>query len=173
MVAKLGGMFSMLKIVRAANAMPAVAGLFETISLAKYSKSAEEAKRLLFLRQEDGITMNRHRLLADAKATALELAKDYQAPEQSAVALPGKTAKVALQMAIKQFAKNGKALPHDVVVSSALATVLSGGGTDIIEDVTEQDLLDLEREAFMPLIKTTGTLDRVEHMLETGKPLRN
>ena len=69
--------------------------------------------------------------------------------------------------------KSGKATAYDEVVSKALATVLSGGNTDITKTLTEQDLLDLELDLFMELIKNKGTMDRVEHMLETGKPLRN
>ena len=76
-------------------------------------------------------------------------------------------------MAVEGFAKAGKATPHDVVVCKALARVLSGGDTDMSEALTEQQVLALEHEAFMELIKTKGTLARIEHMLETGKPLRN
>jgi 3-hydroxyacyl-CoA dehydrogenase len=67
----------------------------------------------------------------------------------------------------------GKATPHDVVVSLALAGVLSGGDTDMLDKLTEDDLLTLERAAFMSLVKNNDTLARMEHMLETGKPLRN
>jgi 3-hydroxyacyl-CoA dehydrogenase len=67
----------------------------------------------------------------------------------------------------------GKATPHDAVVSLQLAKVLSGGDTDITETVTEDELLELERDAFMTLVRNADTLARIEHMLETGKPLRN
>ncbi len=67
----------------------------------------------------------------------------------------------------------GKVTPHDEVVSRALADVLSGGDTDVTELLSEEDLLALEREAFMSLVKNPDTLARMEHMLETGKPLRN
>ena len=87
--------------------------------------------------------------------------------------MPGPTARTALQMAVDGLALAGKATPYDRVVSGALAAVLSGGETDITEVMTEDDLLRLEREQFMELVRQSGTLDRVEHMLETGKPLRN
>jgi 3-hydroxyacyl-CoA dehydrogenase len=154
--------------------MPPVAQAFETISLAKVAKSAAEAKELKFLRASDGITMNRDRLLADAKARALKmLAEGYQAPKPPELRLPGPTGRAALGLAVHGFALQGKALPHDVVVSDALAEVLSGGKTDFTETVNEDHVTKLERAAFMKLVKTEGTLARMEHMLTTGKPLRN
>ena len=71
------------------------------------------------------------------------------------------------------FRLQGKATPHDVVVSSALAGVLSGGDTDITREVDEDELLELERTAFLKLVRTRATVARIEHMLTTGKPLRN
>ena len=83
--------------------MPAIAQAFETIGMAKVSKSAAEARELLFLSATDGITMNKDRLLADAKAKALELAQDYMPPKPSSYQLPGASAKAAMAMAIKQL----------------------------------------------------------------------
>ena len=171
--AKMGRMFSVLSPVKTLNAMPAISKAFENIGTAKVSKSAEEAKDLLILLEKDGITMNRRRLLSDAKEKCLELSEGYEAPKPRTVNLPGKTGKAALNMAIDSFVKSGKATAYDEVVSKALAVVLTGGTTDILEEMTEQDLLDLELDMFMELIKSRGTLDRLEHMLETGKPLRN
>ncbi|MCB1871595.1 MAG: 3-hydroxyacyl-CoA dehydrogenase, partial [Gammaproteobacteria bacterium] len=94
-------------------------------------------------------------------------------PEFEAMRLPGATARVAMDMAIKSFRLAGKATAHDEVVALALAGVLSGGDTDITEALSEEEMSVLERDAFLPLVKTTRTLDRLEHMLETGKPLRN
>ncbi len=154
--------------------MPPIAQAFETISLAKVAKSAAEAKELKFLRPTDGITMNRDRLLADAKARALKMLADgYQPPKPAELRLPGPTGRTALNLAVHGFALQGKALPHDVVVSDALAEVLSGGKTDHTETVTEDHVTKLERAAFMKLVKTEATLARMEHMLTTGKPLRN
>jgi 3-hydroxyacyl-CoA dehydrogenase len=159
---------------RPGGTMPAVAKVFETISTATVSTSAEEARDSLFLRESDGITMNRDRLLADAKAKALALlAAGYTPPEEVAIALPGPSGKAALDMAVAGFRASGQATPHDVVVSGRLATVVTGGDTDVTETVSEDDLSRLEREAFLALIQTPGTLARIETMLETGKPLRN
>lgn len=153
--------------------MPGVAKAFEIISTAQVSKSAAEARELGFLRATDGITMNRDRLLADAKARALALAEDFRPPKPPDYTLPGPSGRVALQMAVDQFAKLGKATKHDVVVSGALAEVLSGGDADPVEPIGEDEVLRLERAAFMTLVRHPDSLARVEHMLETGKPLRN
>jgi 3-hydroxyacyl-CoA dehydrogenase len=159
---------------RPGGPMPPIAQAFETISLAKVSRSAPEARELLFLRPRDGITMNRERLLADAKARVLELAKDYVAPKPPSFTLPGPTAKTALTLAVDGFVLQGKALPHDRTVSLALADVLSGGArADITEETSEDQVLALERDAFMRLLRQPLSLARVEHMLDTGKPLRN
>ncbi|MEO3432943.1 3-hydroxyacyl-CoA dehydrogenase NAD-binding domain-containing protein [Inquilinus sp. CAU 1745] len=160
---------------RPGGPMPPVARTFETIGTAKVAKSAMEAQELQYFRPTDGITMNRDRLLADAKARALAMAAEgYQPPKPpEEIRLPGPTARVALQMAVASLAASGKATPHDVTVSNGLARVLSGGDTDITETLTEDDLLALEREAFMELARTPGSIARIEHMLETGKPLRN
>jgi 3-hydroxyacyl-CoA dehydrogenase len=158
---------------RPGGPMPPIAQVFETISLAKVAKSADEARDLMFLRPTDGITMNRDRLLADAKAKALELAANYTPPEPVKLRLPGPTARAALGLAVDGFRLQGKATPHDVVVSSALAGVLGGGDTDITREVDEDELLELERAAFMKLVRNPATIARIEHMLTTGKPLRN
>lgn len=153
--------------------MPVVSKAFEQIGLAKVSTSAEEAREMMILNPASGITMNRRRVLADAKALCLKLAEGYTPPEPRTIRLPGATAKTALLMALDGLEAQGKATPHDLVVGEHLATVLSGGDTDITQELTEQNLLDLEHDVFMELVKTEGTLARIEHMLETNKPLRN
>ncbi|MBM3502435.1 MAG: 3-hydroxyacyl-CoA dehydrogenase/enoyl-CoA hydratase family protein [Alphaproteobacteria bacterium] len=159
---------------RPGGPMPPVAEAFQTIGLAKVSKSADEARSLLFLRDGDGISMNRKRHLADAKKKALALAAGYKpASKDVEVVLPGPTARVALEMAVGDLAKSGKATPHDVTVSRELATIISGGETDVTATLKEKDLLALERAAMARLFRNPRTLDRIEHMLETGKPLRN
>jgi 3-hydroxyacyl-CoA dehydrogenase len=158
---------------RPGGPMPPIGQAFETIGMAKVAKSAAEAKDLLFLRPGDGITMNRDRLLADAKAKALAMVEGYVAPDQAEISLPGPTARVALEMAVDGLRLKGAATTHDQVVASQLAVVLSGGETDVTEKVRDDDLLRLEREAFMTLVRQPATLARMEHMLETGKPLRN
>ncbi len=158
---------------RAGGAMVAVGKVFEMIGTATVAKSAYEAKEMLFLNDQDEITMNRDRLLADAKKKALELVKNYRPPEEHTYSLPGSVARVALSMAVKGFVKAGKATPYDEEVSKHLATILSGGDVDITEAQGEEGILKLEREAFMVLIKNSKTLARMEHILATGKPLRN
>ena len=153
--------------------MPAAARVFETVSTATVSKSADEARRLLFLRKRDGITMNRDRLLADAKARALSMVADYVAPAPPEFRLPGVSGRYAMGMAAEGFRKQGLATAHDMKVSAELAGVLSGGEADPVDIVSEKSLLALERSAFMRLIRTAPSLARIEHMLETGKPLRN
>jgi 3-hydroxyacyl-CoA dehydrogenase len=153
--------------------MPAVAKAFEIISTAKVSRSAAQAVELGFLRPTDGITMNRDRLLYDAKQRVLALAQDYQPPAPVTYRLPGESGRVALEMAVDAFAAQGKATPHDVVVSKALATVLSGGDADWIDAKSEDDVTALERAVFMQLVQHPDSLARTEHMLATGKPLRN
>ena len=153
--------------------VPAPARVFETVSTATVSKSAANARELLFLRPHDGITMNRYRLLADAKALALKLAVDYVPPTPVELKLPGASGRLAFDMAADGFHRRGLATDHDLVVADELAGVLSGGPADVIDLVTEDQLLELERGAFMRLMKTEGTLQRIEHMLVTGKPLRN
>jgi 3-hydroxyacyl-CoA dehydrogenase len=154
--------------------MPPVAKVFETIATAQVSKSAAEAREMLFLRAGDGITMNRDRLLADAKARALAMVENYAPPEPVEMRLPGPTAKAAFALAVADQRKLGRATPHDVTVAGALADVLSGGPAADYTVPTKEDAISrLERAAFMQLIRTPGTIARIEHMLETGKPLRN
>ena len=159
---------------RPGGPMPAIAATFETISTAKVATSAAEAKNLMFLNKSDGITMNRRRVLADAKAQALSMVDGYEAPERDIeISLPGPTARVALEMAVQGFVDMGKATAYDGVVGGTLANILSGGKTDVTETVTEKDLMALERGAIIKLLHNPKTLDRITHMLETGKPLRN
>ncbi len=173
-----GGCGEMLDRWRSAPAMPkgpmpAVSKVFETISTATVAKSAAEAKELGFLRAGDGVTMNRDRLLADAKAKALALVDGYAPPRPPEFRLPGPSGKAALMMAVEGFRARGLATPYDEVVAGRLADVLSGGDADPVDVVTEADLLALERAAFMALVRDPRTLARIEHMLGTGKPLRN
>ena len=153
--------------------MPSVAKVFETVSTATVAKSAAEAKEYGFLRPGDGITMNRDRLLSDAKAKALALVEGYAPPAPPEFRLPGAGGKVALELAVEGFQARGLATSYDGVVSGALADVLSGGEKDLIDIVSEADLLALERKAFMQLVRDPRTQARVEQMLVTGKPLRN
>jgi 3-hydroxyacyl-CoA dehydrogenase len=158
---------------RAGGPMPPVIKVFETIGMAAVAKSAAQARDLLVLRPGDGITMNRDRLLADAKAKALALAEDYTPPEAPEVSLPGPTALAAMSMAVDGLRLSGKATAHDATIGKALAGVLSGGDTDFLDSVGEDDLLALERKAFILLAHHPASIARVGHMIKTGKPLRN
>lgn len=153
--------------------MPPVIKTFETIGLAKVATSAEQAIELLQFHRSDGVTMNRDRLLADAKAKALSLSENYVPAQSQLIPLPGKTAFAALSLALDGLRRTGKATAHDAVVGKQLAGVVSGGQADMIEPLSEDDLLDLETRAFLALAKQPASTARVEHMLKTGKPLRN
>jgi 3-hydroxyacyl-CoA dehydrogenase len=117
--------------------------------------------------------MNRDRLLADAKARALSMVDSYQPPKPPEFKLPGESGRIGMVMAAEGFRRRGLATDYDVTVSTALAEVLSGGGADLVDTVTEADMLKLERMAFMRLVHNASTLTRIEHTLATGKPLRN
>lgn len=154
--------------------MGAVRKAFEIIGTATVAKSGPEAKQIYF-RDSDGITMNRARLLFDAKTKALALVEGYEAPKKrDDIRLPGPSGQMALDMAVADLRKSGKATPYDVTVSSALARVLTGGDrADWTEPMNDDDLIKLEREEFMKLVQNEGTMQRIEHMLAKGKPLRN
>ncbi|MDR3524380.1 MAG: 3-hydroxyacyl-CoA dehydrogenase NAD-binding domain-containing protein [Acetobacteraceae bacterium] len=153
--------------------MPAAAKVFEMVSTAQVSKSAADARAMGILRKNDGITMNRDRLLADAKAKALSLVEGYTPPQPAMITLPGAAGKLAFDAAVQGFRKLGKATEHDVTVAGALATVLSGGDAEPWIPLNEEDVLALERQQFLALLHNSKTLARIEHTLETGKPLRN
>jgi 3-hydroxyacyl-CoA dehydrogenase len=167
----LGRAFSAKK--RFGGPIPPISQVFETVSLAKVAKSAAEARDMHYLRPTDQITMNRERLLYDAKQRVLELAKDYRSPDPWVLNLPGPTGRAALNLAIEGFRVLGKALPHDVTVSKALASVLCGGEKDFTAQTSEDQILALEKREFMKLVHTPETIARIAHMLDTGKPLRN
>lgn len=153
--------------------VPAARGVFEMVGTARVSTSAADARAMHILRPGDRITMNRDRLLADAKARALALVQDYVPPAPPEFHLAGPSGQLGFAMAVAALRRQGAATPHDVTVSAALARILTGGAHDPAETLSETALLDLERDAFLGLIRATPTLDRIEHMLETGKPLRN
>lgn len=158
---------------RLGGPIPPLTKTFETIGTASVSKSAMHAREMLFLANTDGITMNRSRLLQDAKDKALALCKDYAPPKPYEYRLPGKTAKAACNMGLQAMRLIGKATAYDVEVLQNLADVLSGGNCDINQTLQEDDLLQLELHAFVQLTQNPGTLARLDHMLKTGKPLRN
>jgi 3-hydroxyacyl-CoA dehydrogenase len=153
---------------------PAVRSAFELIGLARVSTSAEEARELRFLRREDPVTLDRERLLADAKADAMALAEGgYTPPEPALLRLPGEGGRLALEQQIEGLRLAGTISDHDAVVAGKLAYVLSGGDATPVDPVSEQHVLDLEREGFLSLCGMPKTQARMEALLKTGKPLRN
>jgi 3-hydroxyacyl-CoA dehydrogenase len=153
--------------------MGAVMKAFEIIGTAKVAKSAHQAQEIGYLSKSDKITMNRSRLLYDAKITCLDLATNYIPPEPPIFELPGPSGKAALDLAVADMLLSGIATPHDVVVADVLATILSGGNTSHLHQMNVEDILYLEREGIIKLSKNVNSMDRMEHMLVNGKPLRN
>ena len=119
--------------------------------------------------------MNRDRLIADAKAYALErVAEGYQRPlPRTAIPVGGESVLAALKLGVHLAWRAGRISDHDAVVGRALANVVAGGSLPYQTTVGEQYLLDLEREAFVKLCGERKTLERIQHTLKTGKPLRN
>lgn len=151
---------------------------FETIAFATVSTSAAEAQSLRFLRKSDAITVNRDLLLRDAKADALRLAEEREAgtwrpPQPPMLLLPGPGARLVLEQQIDNLLLAGKVSEHDAVVGRELARVLTGGECSPIAPLTEQYVLDLEREAFLKLSGMEKTQERMQSVLLTGRPVRN
>ena len=160
----------------AAGSDDKLAGLqkaFETIATAKVSGSAKEAKSLGFLAASDKIVMNRSHLLGEAKALALALSETYQQRKPEAVYAAGRDAYAALLLGVARFQEAGFASEHDALIAQKLAYILTGGALAEPQWVDQQYLLNLERQAFLSLIMETKTQERIMHMLQTNKPLRN
>lgn len=165
---------AMESIPVSADAGPQVQRVFETIAFAKVSASAPDARRLGYLRDADGITMNRERLLADAKAQALQLVPGYAPPRpRAAVRVGGEGMFATLKLGVHLAWRAGRISEHDALIGRKLAWILAGGNLDRAATLSEQQLLDLEREAFLSLCGERKTLERIGHTLKTGKPLRN
>ena len=156
--------------------------VFETIAMAKVGTSGEECRDLGFLRREDGVSMNRDRLVADAKEAALALVRaGYNPPAASwqegaqttQIKVLGEQFLATAKMAIHLLQRGGYATDHDAVVARKLANILAGGALSSPQTVSEQYVLDLERDAFVSLCGEKKTQARIAHTLKTGKPLRN
>ncbi|MCA1629267.1 MAG: 3-hydroxyacyl-CoA dehydrogenase/enoyl-CoA hydratase family protein [Acidobacteria bacterium] len=158
-----------------ADPFPFVKRAFETMALAKVSTSAEEARGLGYLREEDSISMNADRLIADAKQEVLALAQSGYTPSQprADILAMGLPALSTFKLGIHQTLRAGFISEHDALVGEKLARILTGGDLNHPTRVSEQYLLDLEREAFLSLCGTRKTQERMAHTLKTGKPLRN
>ncbi len=155
--------------------MEAMKQAFETVAMAKVSMSAVEARNLGFLSSGDDITMNRERVLTDAKERALELAREgYQAPiPRTDIPAPGESILATLKLGA-HIMRNGEFISdHEVKIANKVAEVLCGGAVNPGTPVSEQYLLDLEREAFKSLCGEKKTQERIQYTLKTGKTLRN
>lgn len=153
---------------------PKVQKAFETIAMAKVGSSAKEAKKIGYLRSRDSFTIDREKLTAVAKAKVLAMTKGFEPPKlRDKIQLPGRGGEMALINGADPFLKKGMISEYDLEIAKTIAHVLSGGNRPSVHFATEQDLLDLEREAFLKLCGQEKSLDRIRHMLTTGKPLRN
>jgi 3-hydroxyacyl-CoA dehydrogenase len=148
---------------------------FMNIATAKVSTSAEEARGLGYLRAQDGISLNRKRQLADAKAKVLSLSElGYTQPaQQTNIKVLGKTSLAYFEAGITGMIYGNYISAHDAKIARKLAWVMSGGDLSSPTEVSEQYLLDLEREAFLSLTGEQKTLERIHSILFKGKPLRN
>lgn len=172
-------------LVRAMDAVPAdpeadpftyVKEVFFNIGMAKVSTSAEEARRLGYLSAKDSISMNSDRQIADAKQLALDLARLGHRPgmPRHDVRVLGQSAFTKMKLGVHLMRRAEYMSDYDVVIATQLAKVLSGGGEFTSPQlVSEQYLLDLEREAFLSLCGQKKTSERIQFMLKYGKPLRN
>jgi 3-hydroxyacyl-CoA dehydrogenase len=158
-----------------ADVLPFVQRAFETIGFGKVSTSAADAIRIGYLRDADTTSMNRDRLIADAKAVALERAREgYRPPApRTSIRVGGDGVLAALKLGVHLAWRAGRISDHDALIGRTLATILAGGSLPHETTVCEQYLLDLEREAFLKLCGERKTLERIQHTLKTGKPLRN
>ena len=155
--------------------MPFVARAFETIAMAKVSTSGPEAIKLGYLRPTDKLTVNRDYLIEDAKKTVLAINLEGYTPLRplEEIRVAGENTFAMMKLALWTMHEQGFALDHDVTVGTKVAYVLCGGNVLENTKVSEQYLLDLEREAFLSLCGEPKTQARIQHMLTTGKPLRN
>lgn len=156
-----------------ADILPHLQKVFEQIALAKVSESAMQAKEMGFLYPTDRIVMNRDHLIAEAKAEAIRLIPTYQPQKPGKIWAAGRDAFSALKLGAWSMLEAGYATEHDILIAEKLAYILTGGALSEPQWVDEQYILDLEREAFVELCQQEKTLARIQHTLETGKPLRN
>jgi 3-hydroxyacyl-CoA dehydrogenase len=163
------------RFAQSAELLTALRHNFETIALARVSSSAADARALGFFSPADRITMNRERLLLEAKAAAQALAAGGYVPPQPHMQIPapGAPALAALETGVFLMGEAGFASEHDRKIGGLIANILCGGRVSAGTLVSEQHILDLEREAFLKLAGERKTHERIAHTLKTGKPLRN
>jgi 3-hydroxyacyl-CoA dehydrogenase len=165
-------------MTREQGPFPVSRHVFEFVAVATVATSAYDAQNYGFIRKSDAITLDRERLLTDAKADALKLAGakargEWQPPTPPTFRLPGAGGRLVLEQVVDGLRLQGKASEHDAVVAGKLAYVLTGGNCSPLDTLTEQYILDLEREAFVSLAGMPTTQERMDYLLKTGKPLRN
>ena len=162
-------------LVDSVELLEAMKKAFETIATAKVATSAEEARGLGFLSDSDVITMNRDRVLADAKARVLELVRGgYEPPvPRTDMPAPGESILATLKMGVHLMHEGGYITDYEVKLAHKIATVLCGGNITPGTPISEQYVLDLEREAFKSLCGEKKTQERIQYTLKTGKTLRN
>ncbi|MBE2183238.1 MAG: 3-hydroxyacyl-CoA dehydrogenase/enoyl-CoA hydratase family protein [Anaerolineae bacterium] len=156
-----------------ADPLPHLQKAFENIALAKVSESAKMAREMGFLTSCDRIVMNRSYLFGEAKREALHLARNYVPQHAGKVYAAGRDAYAALMLAVEGFVDGGYASEHDALILRKLGYILTGGAISEPGWIDEQIFLDLEREAFLSLLGEPKTMERIAHMLQTSKPLRN
>lgn len=158
-----------------ADALSFLKKTFEMIGMGKVATSAQEAKSWGFFRDVDAISMNGDRLIADAKQEVLNLdASGFVAPApRTDIYVMGESAEAAMKLALHMMKQGGFVSDHDALIGNKLAHVMSGGSMNHPATVSEQYLLDLEREAFVSLCGERKTQERIAGMLKTGKPVRN
>jgi 3-hydroxyacyl-CoA dehydrogenase len=156
------------------DSLPFVARAFENIAMARVATSAVEAQHFGYFHQRDGVAFDRARHLYEAKQRAIGLATSgYHPPIPRAFVLPGESGIATIGMMIDTLVASGYASEHDALIARKVATVLSGGASGASHPVTEQELLDLEAEAFVSLCGEPKSQERMQHMLMKNKPLRN
>jgi 3-hydroxyacyl-CoA dehydrogenase len=155
--------------------LPSVQRAFETIAFAKVSASGPDAVRLGYLRATDAFTMNRERLIADAKSRAIQRATEGYHPPPPLTAIPvgGDSVLAPLKLGVHLAWRAGQISDHEALIGRKLATIMAGGSLPHPSTLSEQQLLDLEREAFLSLVGERKTQERIQHTLKTGKTLRN
>ena len=154
--------------------LPNLKGAFMNIGMAKVSVGAEEARTLGMLRPHDGITLNRDLLIHDAKQTVLGLARaGYRRPRSLKFRLPGSSGAAAFRWFLDGMARGNQITQHEFKIASKLVWILCGGDTSTRVKVSQQQILDLEREAFLSLCGEPKTQERMQYMLQKNKPLRN
>ncbi len=160
-------------VARGADPHPPLRQIFEQIATAKVAESAKQAQEMGFLAPSDKIVLNRDLLLGEAKAFALGLAKTFQPRDPEPIYAAGRDQYAGLMLGIAGFKDAGYATDYDGEIAQKLATILSGGALSEPQYVPQQLFLNLEKKAFIELAMNPKTLERVTHMLTTGKPLRN